>query len=166
MATRVIAACLATLLLAACNQPEPVKTSSAPSAQPAAAAESFGQQGPCSWLTDTEISQNLGQPMKSTVEPVDKKNCNVDPTDKTGRFKFWYRVADNTGAYSFMSAFQSAVAITNLGDKAVWDKGSIAAVKGKRCVSVAITPVNGAKMTDEEQRHTAATIANVILSRM
>src|SRR6476646_5302670 len=121
------------LVLAACGQTETPTQSNSPTTSAATVApapvQTYGIDGPCSWLTDAEVSDLLGQPSKSTVDK-ENKNCNVDPADAKGKVKLYYRVADNTGAYSFMHAFKDAQEFTNLGDKAVWSNGGLAAVKG------------------------------------
>lgn len=168
MSTRALGVSLI-LVLASCGQTETSTQSSSPTSSAAAVApapaSSYGKDGPCSWLTDAEVSELLGQPSKSSIDK-ENKNCNVDPADANGKVKLYYRVADNTGAYSFMHAFKDSQVFTNLGDKAVWSNGGLAAVKGKRCVNIGISATKGAKVPEADLQQQAARVAHAIIERM
>lgn len=155
------------VLLFACAK---TQESSAPTTTSAAAPEppkqTWGTTGPCSWLTDAEVSEALGQPSKSTVD-TENNNCKVDPADKTGTVKLFYRVADNTGAYSFNKAFKDAEDVTGIGDKAVWSGSSLAVVKGTRCLNVVLSPADEKKKPQKsEMKAKALALAQKIVERM
>ncbi len=159
MSARTVIVFLLFVSLVACRKNE----QAAATRTGAPAKVKWGLEGPCSWLTAAEASEVIGQGAKQVIDPT-TNNCNIEPAGKTG-LALYYHVADNTGAYSFMKASRKAEDITGIGDKAVWDTGALAVVKGTRCLSVG-PAASATKPTDAELKAKELALATKIVDRM
>jgi hypothetical protein len=149
------------LFFLCCGGSEPASQPASPPPQ----SQAFGANGPCSWLTDAEISDLIGQPSKTAVDP-ETKNCNITPADANGTTKGFYTVRDNHGAYAFTKAMKTAEDLQGVGDMAVWDDGFIGGAKGARGFSVRLESATAKKVDASNYKPQAIALAKKIAERL
>lgn len=158
MSARTVIAFLILASLVACKKSEQTSATQSSTA-PTAKTSKWGANGPCSWLTDAEASALFGEPSKQVIDPT-TNNCDITPVD------LYYHVSNNTGSYSFMKASKKAEDISGIGDKAVYEGGSLAVVKGERCVNIGVSVTSAKKQDQAELKKKEMALAQKIVERM
>lgn len=86
---------------------------------------------PCSWITEAEATEALGQPSKyRNAEDEGSSSCIIDPVTEGSGISVDFQVTDDQDAWK--SASDNATTISGLGDVAVWNPPTIAVKKGDR----------------------------------
>jgi hypothetical protein len=139
----VLAAALTLATMACGGAQTPAATADRPKT-PAAATEASPPQatrGVCSYITEAEASEILGQASKYRSED-DSSNCIVDPVSENPPegLSVDFSLENGDGSYSYLLG-EKAEPIDGLGDRAAWlpTTGMLAVVKGSRTVSLTIS---------------------------
>lgn len=119
------------------------KPAEAPADKPADKPAAEAAKGGCSYITEAEATQALGQPSKYRSNDG-SENCIIDPvadaTQMTTSVDFKVKIGDD-GAYTYLA--KNAKPLAGVGDKAVIDGAAgmaqVAVMKGTATLSMMVT---------------------------
>jgi hypothetical protein len=105
----------------------------------ATATTAEARRNPCSWITEAEAAEALGQPSRYRSNTDDgSSNCIIDHVDdsKTGAISVDFKVVEDEYAWQYESTRKDAQKLEGLGDEAVWSgsesSGTVAVKKGNQ----------------------------------
>ncbi len=129
---------------------EPATAGPAPSAgapAPAPASPPQAREGKlvgCTFITEAEASEALGQPSKYRSNDGESANCLIDPADEKNKMSGWtvdFTVSRDMGRYDYGTKHGKSV--EGVGDKAVFSLSSLVVVKGDYVVAITATSMSG-----------------------
>ena len=140
------------------SAPAPETASQPPAAEP---------RGACSYITEAEATEVLGQPSKYRSNDGGS-NCIIDPVTEHSGMSVDFKVTDDLSAYTFHAGNASAEKIPGVGDEAVWvpmgdSMGFLAAKKGSMAVVATASTMGTA---DPELKKKAAAFTAKVLEKV
>lgn len=149
---------LVAILAFGCTAEEPATTGTA-AETPAVMDED--RVPPCSWITEAEATEALGQPSRYRSATDDgSSNCIIDPAEGDTGISVDFKVTDDVDAWEAESVGMPT--ISDLGNIAVWSGSTIAVKKGDHYLIAHLSSMGPA----QDLRAPAIAFARAIVDKM